>query len=285
MSRRGSALAAFLTAPIIFLAGAAHAETHTYTPKTFYTRVSFASGVDFSSGDYGEAMDTEVVSVPLSARVTTNDWSFRVSIPYLSITGPADVADTTDGGGDGGDGGDGTGADGAIARTGTESGFGDTSLSVTRSFRHVGGRSSHVYVDVTGRVRLPTGDEDRGLGVGATDYTLNSEVGNSWDSGGAYVSAGRRFLGDRDTGSERQDGWQAGIGGWLRAGEKTRIGASYSWREASVDGNEDPSEVGAYVSYRMTEALRISANASGGLSDASPDYSAGVRFTWRTEAF
>lgn len=269
MSKTGLVLGAILAAPCLMLAGAASADT----------RVSFASGVDYSSGDYGDPTDTEVVSVPLSARVTTANWSFRLSIPYLSITGPADVADTVEGGGDGGDG---TGAGGTIVRTGTERGFGDTTIAATRSFRHLGGADSNLYIDVTGRVRLPSGDDEKGLGVGTTDYGLVGELGNSGSAGGAYVSAGRRFLGDR-TGSTRQDGWQAGAGGWLRAGEKTRVGAFYSWREASVAGNEDPSEIGAYVSHRMNDALRVSLNASGGLSEASPNYSAGVRFTWRSD--
>lgn len=269
MVKRGLRLATIVTAHFVLFAQVASAET----------RLSFSSGVDYSSGDYGDTMDTEVVAVPLSARLATDNWSFRVSLPYLSITGPADVADTLDGGGDAGDG---AGADGTIARTGTERGFGDTSISATRSFRRLGGRDSNAYFDLTARVRLSTGDESKGLGVGTTDYILNGELGSSGDVGGGYVSAGYRSLGDRK-GVNRQDGWQAGVGGWLRAGDKTRVGAFYSWRDASLDGNEDPSEVGAYVSYRMSEALRVSVNAAAGLSEASPDYSAGVRFTWRSD--
>jgi hypothetical protein len=242
------------------------------------TRVSFASGVDYSSGDYGETVDTEVVSVPLVGRVITENWSFRVSVPYLSITGPADVADTSEGGGDGGDTG---GGDGAIVRTGTERGIGDTTVSATRSFRRLGG--SRAYLDVSGRVRFPTGDEEKGLGVGTTDYTLSGELGTSGEPGGVWVSAGRRFLGDR-TGVDRQDGWQASLGGWLRAGEQTRVGASYWWRDASIDGNEEPSGVSAYVSYRMSDSLRLSVTGGAGLSDATADYTAGVRLTWRSDA-
>jgi hypothetical protein len=242
-------------------------------PASAETRVSFASGVSYSSGDYGETTDTEVTSVPLSARVTMDDWSFRASVAYLSITGPADVADTTDGGGDGGA--------GTIARTGTERGLGDTTLAVTRSFRRLGG--SRAYFDLSGRVRLPTGDEETGLGVGATDYTLNGELGNSGEAGGGYVSAGRRFLGDPDSTSVRQDGWQAGVGGWLRAGENTRVGGYYWWREASFDGGEDPSGVGAYVSYRLSDDLRLSVTGGAGLNEATADYSAGLRLTWRAD--
>lgn len=244
-------------------------------PASAETRVSFASGISYSSGDYGETVDTEVTSAPFSARVTMDDWSFRASVAYLSITGPADVADTTDGGGDGGA--------GTIVRTGTERGLGDTTLAVTRSFRRLGG--SRAYFDLSGRVRLPTGDEETGLGVGATDYTLNGELGNSGSAGGGYVSAGRRFLGDRGGATtERQDGWQASAGGWLRAGESTRVGGYYWWRQASLDGGEEPSGVGAYVSYKLSDDLRLSVTGGAGLNEATADYNAGVRLTWRSDS-
>lgn len=255
------------------LAAPAHADT----------RVSFASGVDYSSGDYGEAVDTEVVSIPLVARLITDHWAFRGGISYLSIKGPADVADTTDGGG-GSDGGGDPGGAGAVPRTGTEDGFGDLTLQATRSFRHLGGEGSDLYLDFTGRVRLPTGHEDRGLGVGATDYTLLGEFGNSGDSGGVYVNGGWRFLGDR-AGSAREDGAQAGVGAWVNVGEATRIGASASWREASTATGDDPASASIFVSQRLGDNLRLSINAGAGLSDASADYTGGIRLTWRSDRF
>ncbi len=247
------------------------------------TRVSFASGIDYSSGDYGQTVDTEVISVPLAARIITDHWSFRASVPYLSIKGPADVADATEGGG-GGDGGGDPGGDRLLARTGTENGFGDLTLQATRSFRRLGGEDSGAYFDVTGRVRAPTGDEDRGLGVGATDYTVLGELGNSGETGGVYVSGGWRFLGDR-TGSERQDGAQAGVGGWLKVNEGARIGVSASWREASFQGNDDPASASVFWSQRLSENLRLSINAGAGLSEASADYTSGLRLTWRSDRF
>ncbi len=260
-----------LAALALGVAGAAVAAA----PAIADTRVSFASGVNYSSGDYGETIDTEVVSVPLSARLITDNWSFGVATSYQSITGPADVADTTDGGGGGG------GA--TIARQGTEQGLGDTTLSATHSFRRLGG--SRAYFDLGVRVRVPTGDEDKGLGVGATDYTLGAELGNSSAAGGGYISAGRRFLGDRDgSASPREDGWQGGVGGWLRAGENTRVGASYWWREATFAGGEQPSGVSAYVSYRLNDDLRLSVSGGAGLSEAAADYMAGIRLIWRSDA-
>ena len=241
-------------------------------------RVSLSIGADYSTGDFGQPSDTTVYSVPMAARLTNGDWSFRISVPYLQIDGNADVADVTDAGADGGAAG---GATGTIVRSGTVRGIGDTTLSVTKSFTDLGPQG--MYVDLTGRVRFSTGDEDKGLGVGATDYGAGAELGVSRHGNGAYVNVVRRFLGDR-AGFERQDGWQATVGGWLRAGERTTVGASYFWRESTFKGGEEPSELGAYVSYRMNENLRVAVNASGGLSDASPDASVGLRLTWRSTA-
>ncbi len=272
MKHPAASVAGLLTALGVFGGPVANADT----------RVSFASGVDYSSGDYGQVVDTEVISVPLTARLITDHWSFRASIPYLSIKGPADVADTTEGGG--GDGGGDPGGSGTLARTGIEDGFGDLSLQATRGFRRLGGEDSGVYFDVTGRVRLPTGDEDRGLGVGATDYTLLGEFGNSGESGGVYVNGGWRFLGDR-SGVEREDGAQAGVGAWLKVNEGARIGASASWRAASSQGNDDPASVSVFWSQRLSDNLRLSINAGAGLSEASADYTGGVRLTWRSDRF
>ena len=194
-------------------------------PAVAQPRITFATGVDYSSGDYGQAMDTEVVAVPFTVRFTNEDWSLRASVPYLEITGPADVADIEEGGGggDGGEGGAGEGG-GAVMRAGTERGLGDVTVALTRSFRRLGG--TNAYFDATGRVRLPTGDDERGLGVGATDFSLGGELGVSAREGGGYVSLARRFLGERDNGAARVDGWQAGVGAWRHLGDRTTVGVS-----------------------------------------------------------
>ncbi len=152
-----------------------------------------------------------------SSRVSRNQrqWVFRASTSYLQIDGPADVADVDAGAGDG------TRGQGEAAatpvRSGTERGIGDTNLSLSRTFRHVGG--SDAYIETTARVRLPTGDEDAGLGVGATDYQLAGEVGVNKRGGGGSIEVARRFLGDR-AGVEREDGWQVSGNTWIRTGER-----------------------------------------------------------------
>jgi hypothetical protein len=256
MKARANNIALLVAASFLTMTGVARAET----------ALSFATGVEYSSGEYGSEETTEVVAVPFAVRLTVDEWTFRASSSYLDVTGPADISEDGESGGS------------AFVRDSSERGFGDTTLSLERAFRRIGG--SHAYAAITARVRLPTGDEEKGLGVGTVDYALLGEVGISNDLGGAYVSAGYRFVGERDNGPERKDGMLAGIAAWLPVGNRMRVGAFGNWRQASVEGNDDPATAGAYVSYRMAERLRVTFTATGGLSDASPAYIAGVRFNW-----
>jgi hypothetical protein len=262
MSTWANNIALLVAASFLSLAGAAQAET----------RLSFSTGVDYTSGEYGGEETTEVISVPFGARLTVDDWTFRVSASYLHVTGPADISEDAE-----------TGESaGTIVRDGSEKGIGDTTISAEWAIRRIA--DTDAYVELTGRVRLPTGDEERGLGTGAVDYGTMVEAGVSSDIGGAYVAAGYRFLGERDEGPDRQDGMQAGVGAWLPIGNRVRVGAFANWREASRDDRDDPANAGAYVSFRVSERLRVTLTGSGGLSDASPDYSAGIRFNWLPSA-
>lgn len=259
MKSWASKAALLLAVSILAMAGTAEARAV----------LSVSAGVDYSSGKYGGEETTEVISVPFAVRLTVDDWTVRASAPYLHVTGPADISDDVEADG---------GSSGTVMRDGTEKGIGDTTVSIERAFRRIGG--SNVYAEVTARARLPTGDETRGLGVGVVDYGVGAEVGVSTRGGGFHVSGGYRFLGQQESGVDRQDGAVAGAGGWFPVGDRVRVGAFANWREASIEGNDDPATAGGYVSFRMGERLRMTVTASGGLSDASPDYMTGIRFNW-----
>lgn len=270
------------------------------------TRLQASGGIQYSDGKYGETTSTSALVVPFSLRATFGSWSIRASVPYVTVDGPANVSEIIDdssgrgsssgsgssgsgsgsgsgssgsgrGGGDDGGTGGGSGADFAESRS--VSGLGDASIALTYSLDAIG--DSPAYVDFTGRVRLPTGSEEDGLGVGTTDYIALSEIGWDGDGGGVFASAGRRFLGDADT-FERVDGWQASVGAWLNITASAVIGAYYDWRNSSVRDGEDPSSVEAYVAWRLNDTWKIEVNGGVGLSDASADYTAGLTFIWRS---
>ena len=250
------------------------------------TRIDLSVGANYSSGDYNDTTSTEVWSVPFAAKIRSDAWTFRVSVPYLQVDGPADATIVLDdnGGSRGGDSG-GSGRDHPEDNTGSGgnarrrvAGLGDTTVSATYAFDRIGG--SAAYVDIGGRVRLPTGDDKRGLGVGVADYGLTTEIGIDKARGGAYVTAGRRFLG-HVAGIDRQDGWQAGVGGWLNASERTTLGLGYDWRESSIAGGTDPAEIYASLALKLSDRWRLSFSANKGLNRAAADFGGGVTLAWR----
>ena len=276
---------------------AALAAMTTMSSADAQTRLQLSTGVDFSSGKFGGPTRTDVLAAPLTARITTGAWTFRGSLPFLSVRGDQAVIgnqifvvidDSSGRGSNSGSGG--SGSDDAETITSTlvtttamrrvtQSGVGDLSLSATYALNDVAG--TPLYLDLSGRVRLPTGDEAKGLGLGVTDYGLTAELGRDADIGGAYISAGRRFLSDAQ-GINREDGWQAGIGGWLNASPRFLVGAFADWRESASGHGDDPAEIGAYVTFKATPAWKLGLNASAGLNDASPDFGVGVSLAWRT---
>lgn len=53
--------------------------------------MSASTGVDYSSGDYGAAEDTEILVIPFVLRAPTSNLAFTASVPYIRIDGPAGV--------------------------------------------------------------------------------------------------------------------------------------------------------------------------------------------------
>lgn len=267
------------------------------------TRVQVSSGIDYSSGDYGETTNTEILSLPFAARVSCGAWSVRASIPYVTVRGPADVSEIINdtsgssggsnsgsgssgsGSGSGSSGGggadDGSGGSDAFAASRNVSGIGDASVAVTYSFDDIS--ASPAYLDLTGRVRLPTGSERDGLGVGATDYAASAELGWDGDIGGMFVSAGRRFLGEVSD-RQRVDGWQASVGTWINAGRRIVIGAYYDWRDSSVLAGADVTSAQAYMTVRLSPAWKVEVYGGAGLSRGNADYNVGMTLTWRTSS-
>jgi len=271
---RSSALP--LAAALAAMIGSAHAET----------TLRLSTGVDYSSGKYGGTSKTDVIVAPLSAKVASGHWALRATVPVISITGNQAFVVIDDNGGAGGGASGSNGTSGSqnvssqtVTRRGTTTGFGDLSLAGTYTFDDVLGKRS--YLDVTGRVRLPTGQESKGLSLGVTDYAAIGELGFTGKNAGSYVSGGRRFLTDAK-GLDRVDGWQAEVGGWARTGGRSVVGGSVDWRDGSTRNGRDVADANAYVSFKLNDHVRAGLSASAGLTKAAADYGIGVNLAWKT---
>src|SRR6267142_1572774 len=120
------------------------------------------AGLDYSKGTYGGSSDTTVIAVPVTVRYEPDRWTYKLTVPFLKVTGPADFVP-----GVGRVDNSGKPKRRSFSGTTTESGVGDSVASATYNAWY--DRGLERGLDLTGRVKLPSGDAGRGLGTGSTD--------------------------------------------------------------------------------------------------------------------
>ena len=245
-------------ATLAALTATAQAQVVTATPPA----VKLGSGFDYSRGDYGFTAKTEVFSVPANLSYEEDQWLFRVIVPYLTIKGPASVV-----------------AGGAAARptSRSESGIGDTTLSATYHARPDPGG---LNVDVTGRVKLATADDAKGLGTGQTDYYAQVDIYQAFTTFIPFANVGYRWLG-RSTQYPLKNGLYASAGSSMRVSTTTIVGASFDWRSSIINGAKDATDVTIFVGANPDPRWTVTAYFLKGLNDASPDYGLGALIAYK----
>ena len=257
-------------------------------------------GAEYSSGKYGGAERTSIAGVPVSAKYTAGPLTLRMSVSWLSISGTGVIIPSGIGGigssssGSGSSGGSvgvfGCAADnrsgarkpedngpcattigaGAGARR-TEQGFGDVNAAVTYNAI----TSKGLTMDITGKVKLPTASDTRGLGSGKTDYALQVEAEQAVGKGYINGGIGYKWLGD-PTGISLRNVVYGSIGGGFKLSGDTTIGVAYDTASAARSGGPIPQELSFYVSQSMSKNIKLNGNIYKGLSNGSPDWGAGV---------
>lgn len=223
---------------------------------------SITTGVDYSSGDYGTTTDTEILVVPVSARISTGDLRFSASIPYIRITGSDSIV-----GGEGGP----IIVDPNSPAT-TRSGIGDLTLGANYAIPE---DRLGVGVDFGARVKLPTAET--GLGTGKTDVSFSSELSRTFGTITPFVQAGYRIMGDPD-GVNLDNVWFGSVGASASIGRSVLL-ASYDYRQATSPLVDDSQEVFGALSTPISKALNLTLYGSAGLSDGAPDFGVGAMVT------
>ena len=227
--------------------------------------VQVGVGVDFSKGDYGDVIDTEMLTIPVTAKVKVGNFYAAAALPYVRVEGPESVVP--------GDGGAIPG--GPSTAVSTREGIGDLILTAGYSLP----LSDRTYFDIIGKLKLPTASEEKFLGTGTTDVTVQGELLHSFGAASVAVRGGRRFNGTNALFPLR-DVWQAGAGVYYQAGPAT-LGLDYDWREASLSTGAERSEATASLTYRINQSLRLQGYGYTGFSDGSPDLGGGVQVLYR----
>ena len=220
------------------------------------------AGVEYSTGQYGGSEDIEDVYIPITGLLNTGKWGFRATVPFLQVKGPE--------GTEFGPGGEPLPGTGNIV---TESGLGDIYLGLTY-FDLYTSADRRFLVDITGKVKLGTADEGKGLGTGETDYSIQLDGYRFFDHFSLFGTLGYKVRGQPSY-SSLDDVWFASLGGSLPIATRTRIGLSVNISPSAYSDRENLGDLSLYLSHWSQGSWRYSGYLSAGFSDSSPEMGAG----------
>ena len=150
--------------------------------------VDFALGWERIDGEFGSDDETRLSRIPLDLVLGSRSSRLTITIPYVSINHTGNVTLMQDGPAILGVGGPGRPRHQKSRAGGSESGLGDIVLR-DESFLMVAGQGKRPAVSFIAELKIPTADEEKGLGTGKRD----------WGTGFSYtqpLSAHWQLLGD-----------------------------------------------------------------------------------------
>jgi len=230
--------------------------------------LKITTGAEYITGNYGGAEPVDQLYIPVTTRYITKRYSFRLTIPYIQLTAPTGTV----------------GSDGTIipgtGPTITESGIGDVIAGATYRDAFNTEANSDVAIDFTAKVKFGTADEEKGLGSGENDYTIQTELYKFRDRLMLFGILGYKFRGD-PPGVNLNDSWLALMGGNYRLTPVFRTGLDFYYQEALFSGADDQMELSAFLGYSLSKTQFLRSYLIKGFSDASPDWGVGVMITFR----
>lgn len=223
------------------------------------------SGVDYSSGKYGNQDRTDITSVPVIGKYEIDRLTLKLTVPYVTIRGPGNVSP-----------GIGKFKDNKTAVTTkrtTESGLGDIVAGATYNL-YVGSASAPA-IDITGKVKFGTADEDKGLGTGENDYATQVDLYKSYGDFTALAGLGYRVYGDTRA-APLDNVFYGSVGGTYKVASTATAGVVYDYRPAITRNGSAVSEATAFVNYKLNPSWKAQGYLVKGFADGSPDYGVGA---------
>ena len=268
-----------------------------FTMNAYADGFTASAGADYSTGKYGGSESTDVWYVPFVASYQAGAFTYKLTVPWIRVTGPGDVVPGGFGGSGAGSGatstttcvkpasgGSGSGKrvctttagsppPGTVATRSTASGLGDIIAAAT--YNAYDGGDQGFVVDFTGRVKFGTASSSKALGSGENDYAIQTNIDKNFGPAYASFGLGYKFLGE-PSGVNLKNIVFGSLGGGYKLSKDTEVGASYDWATTSFGGGDKPQELSIYGSHYINNNYKLSAVLYGGLTDASPDVGGGL---------
>jgi len=230
-----------------------------------------SASANFETGNYGSSTRTETWYLPVTVKKNvSNDAFFSVTVPYVSQTGDTSVSTV-----------DGSPfkikqSTGAVT---ANSGLGDLVLRGGYGFL-TGNKKVPFDLTLTGKIKVPTADESKGLGTGEFDAGAGLEFAKSLPSGfTGYLDLYYTAVGD-PSGLDLDDRVFFDIGFSRSLDRMWTVSAFYEESNTLVKNATNIRDLMVNFEYKADERTRVFFGGTMGLTETSPDYgvTAGASF-------
>lgn len=223
-------------------------------------------GTDYTRGKYGDTEYTDILYIPFTGKYEVGPWTWKLVVPWIHITGPANVVGAP---------GD-TVVVGSNTGRRTESGLGD--IVASGFYNVLNERNSPIGLDLGAKAKFGTADENRGLGTGKNDYSVQADLFKPIGALTPFGSVGYRWYGDPTTpvAVDFKNVVYWSLGASYKLSQPTSVGVAYDHRPAIVDNGNHVSEATLFVSQKLSSDWKLQFYGVKGFATGSPQWGAGA---------
>jgi hypothetical protein len=231
--------------------------------------LTLSAGFDYSTGKYGGSESTDVLYLPVIVQYESGPLILKLTVPHIEISRPAGIGSNSivpveD---------DSIPATATVGQSNKVSGLGDAVGAVTYNLFFDG--ASGLVIDVTGKAKFATGDQNQGLSTGKNDYALQVDGYKAIGQTSLLATVGYKWMGKPD-GFDFRNVPYASAGIAYKVGAATTVGTIADYRGSVVSAAPSHRELTAYVAHHIDKNWKLQGYLVGGLSSTSPDVGIGA---------
>ncbi len=226
---------------------------------------TLAAGFDYSSGKYGGGEAIEMLFLPLTAKYESGPYTLKLTVPYIELSGPANVIGNTSG-------------NMAIPLAGagpqrTVAGLGDVQAGL--GYNAYFDPDRQFALDLATRIKFATADAEKGLGTGKNDLSLQCDAYKTSGDTTFMASLGYKWTG-KPAGSDYRNVAYASVGLQHRFGGDFSAGILWDVRQSVLSTLSDQREITLHFTRGLAPHWKALAYLYAGTTPSSPNAGLGA---------
>lgn len=227
------------------------------------------AAANYTSGKYGSKTTTSITSLPFFLSYNTDDWTVKLTVPYLIVAGGTGVVPGVGATVNTNPKGRGRHGAGSIAM-----GLGDITSAL--SYDAYFNEEARFGVDLTGKVKFGTANRDQGLGTGQNDYTAEVDLFKAFDGLSLLADAAYTSLGSSPYIRLKSGVASGSLGGSYKLSERASLGLSVNASGAVSAASGASRDVTASAGWKLAPQWRLQAYVLKGSGAGGPDFGGGA---------